>query len=67
VSSLFRSDSGWAVFAVADGRAHRTPVEIGWRNGVTAEIATGLAGGKRVVLHPSDEIAEGVRIEEREP
>ena len=65
--SLFRSDSGWAVFAVVDGRAHLMPVEIGWRNGITAEVASGLTGGERVVLHPPDAIAEGVPIEEREP
>ena len=40
-------------------------VEIGWRDGITAEIVKGLAENDSVVLHPSDRIADGVRIASR--
>jgi HlyD family secretion protein len=50
------------VFVESGGRAELRRVEIGRRNGVAAEISSGLAEGDRVVLHPSDQIADGVRI-----
>jgi HlyD family secretion protein len=40
-------------------------VEPGHRNGIRAEIRSGLAAGERIVLHPSDRIAHGVRIAAR--
>ena len=61
--ALFRDPSGrWAVFAVQDGRARLTPVEIGRTNGVEAEIRSGLEPGGRVVLHPSDRVKDGGRV-----
>jgi HlyD family secretion protein len=71
-SSLFRHDgggavgsgreTGWAVFKVADDRARLTPVEVGQRNGLEAEVLAGLAPGDRVILHPSDQVADGVEV-----
>ena len=65
-SGLFRHDSGWAVFAAAGDRARLIPVEIGWRNGVAAQVLSGLSGGERIILHPSDAIHDGVVITERD-
>ena len=65
-SSLFRSDGDWAVFAVNGGRTEITPVEIGWRNGIEAEVLSGLSGGESLVLHPSDKITDGVAIKKRD-
>jgi HlyD family secretion protein len=64
-SALFRSGSAWAVFAVADGKAAERAVEIGQRNGLEAEVISGLAEGDPVIVHPGDRIADGVKIEER--
>ena len=66
-SSLFRSGSDWAVFAVSDGDARLTPIEIGQRNGLTAEVRSGLEGGERVVLYPSDAVVDGISVRERAP
>ena len=57
--------TGWAVFKAEDGRARLTPVEVGHRNGLEAQILSGLAAGDRVILHPSDQVADGVKVEER--
>ncbi|PQO22203.1 RND transporter [Rhodobacteraceae bacterium WD3A24] len=65
ISALFRSDGGWAVFAVAEGRAVHTPVEIGRRTRTHAQVTGGLEPGARVVAFPSEEIADGVRLIER--
>jgi HlyD family secretion protein len=40
-------------------------VEIGRDNGLEAEVVKGLEAGERVVLHPSDRVSEGVRLEAR--
>ena len=62
ISALFRKGDSWAVFAVERGRARVVPVEIGPRNTAYAEVLRGLAEGTVVLLHPSDRIAEGVRV-----
>lgn len=66
-SALFRHGADWAVFAVEDGRAHLKAVTVGERTGVEAEVRGGLTEGERVVVHPSDSVAEGVRVEPRTP
>ncbi|TFV44542.1 efflux RND transporter periplasmic adaptor subunit [Bradyrhizobium niftali] len=66
VSALFRNGDQWAVFADDNGRAKTVPVQIGHRNNRLAEVLSGLAAGDRVVLHPSDRVADGGRIAHRE-
>jgi HlyD family secretion protein len=64
-SALFRQGDGWAVFRVLDGRAHLHPIEIGRRNALEAEVVSGLNEGDKVIVHPSDKIADDVQIEVR--
>ncbi|HMB90052.1 MAG TPA: efflux RND transporter periplasmic adaptor subunit [Rhodothermales bacterium] len=64
-SALFRHGNGWAVFVMEDGEARRRPVEVGHRNGLTAQIADGLTEGEAVIVHPSDEIEDGGQVEPR--
>lgn len=66
VAALFRKDENWAVFAVKNGRAHLTTVQIGQRNNRVAEVSSGLSIGDKVVLHPSDRIQEGISVSERQ-
>jgi HlyD family secretion protein len=66
VSALFRKGDKWAVFAVRDGRARTTAVDIGQRNNRLAEVVSGLSEGDRVLLHPSDRVSDGVAVVERE-
>ena len=65
VGALFRSGEDWAVFKINDSTAHLQPVKIGRRNGLHAEIVEGLAQGDRVVVHPSDQVAAGVKVYQR--
>ncbi|KQY93405.1 RND transporter [Caulobacter sp. Root1455] len=67
LGALVRSDGGWAVFRVADGRARLTPVEVGAMTDREAEIRKGLRGGERLVVFPSDKVADGVRVRQRTP
>lgn len=64
-SALFRQNEGWAVFRVIEGRAILRPVEIGRRNGLEAEVLSGLSVGDEVVIHPSDKIRDGVQVVRR--
>lgn len=66
VSGLFRRGDDWAVFAVEKGRARTTLVKIGHRNNRVAEVLAGLAPGTQVVVHPSDRVADGRRVAQRD-
>ncbi len=61
-SALFRVGDGWAVFAVERGRAVRKAVTIGHQAGLATEIASGLAPGDRVIVHPGNEVEDGRRV-----
>lgn len=65
LSSLFRQGTEWAVFVNRDGRARAQAVAIGHMNGVDAEVLEGLAAGDVVVVHPSDRVSDGTRLEPR--
>ncbi|HDQ03255.1 MAG TPA: HlyD family efflux transporter periplasmic adaptor subunit [Deltaproteobacteria bacterium] len=64
-SALFRLGNEWAVFTAERGKARRRIVEIGQRNGLAAEIVSGLMEGEKVVVYPDDTIKDGTRIKPR--
>ena len=59
-------DRGWAVYVLEDGRARRRAVVLGHRTWRTAEVLSGLEPGERVVVHPSDRLADGVAVRVRD-
>jgi HlyD family secretion protein len=61
-SALFRDGAVWGVFVVEAGRARRRVVEIGRRSASDAQVVRGLVPGDRVILFPSDRIADGARV-----
>lgn len=65
VGALFREGEAWAVFAVEGGRAALRPVQVGRRNDREAEILVGLTVGERVIVHPGDQLQDGVRVQPR--
>ena len=64
-SSLFRIGDDWALFVVDQGRAVETKVKVGRQNGLAAEIQSGVEEGDQVILHPSDQITDGVKVRPR--
>ncbi|MBW7957104.1 MAG: HlyD family efflux transporter periplasmic adaptor subunit [Deltaproteobacteria bacterium] len=62
VSALFRSGDRDAVFVVDNGRARERRVEIGHRNGFTAEVLSGLSEGEEIVVNPDESLEDGSRI-----
>ena len=64
-SSLFRHESKWAVYKVMGGRAVRQTIEVGQRNGLEAEVLSGLTAGDRIVVYPSEAMGDGVEVTAR--
>ena len=65
LTAIFRDGGQWSVFVNDEGRARRRAIEIGRSNGLQVEITNGLEENEQVVLHPSDRMADGVRIAPR--
>jgi HlyD family secretion protein len=60
--ALFRDGESWAVYRVEDGRAALRRVEIGARSARLAQVLEGLEEGDRVIVHPGDQVRDGVRV-----
>jgi HlyD family secretion protein len=61
-SALFRDGTGWAVFAAQQGQASKRAVQVGQRNGLKAQILSGIEEGEQVIVHPDDRVHDGVRV-----
>lgn len=62
VSALFRSQDGWAVFVVDNGRARLKRVVVAQRSDTEAVISDGLAGKESVILFPPPNVKDGVAV-----
>jgi HlyD family secretion protein len=63
VSALFRRGENWSVFVVENGEARLREVEAGQRTPFAAEIKSGLGESTEVIVHPSNEIQDGSRVQ----
>ena len=61
--ALFREGTRWAVFVIKAGIAHKRIVELARRNDQFAQVTAGLSAGDTVILHPSDQVTEGLEVE----
>ena len=61
-SALFRYNGGWAVFVAKNKRAELREVKFGYRNGLSAEITSGLSEGEIVITHPDSSIQDGTTV-----
>ena len=64
-STLFRYQDGWAVFAVEADNAQLKKVEIGQRNGLQAQVLSGINENQRLITHPSEMINDGTKVQIR--
>jgi HlyD family secretion protein len=64
-SAVFRQGDGWAVFRAEGDRARVAIVTPGKRTGLEVEIREGLSVGEEVIIHPSDDVVDDVRIRRR--
>lgn len=63
--ALFRHRDEWAVFVVANGQARMRTVKLGRRNSLAAQVLEGVQEGDRIILHPSDQVRDGAKVQER--
>ena len=64
-SSLLRHDTKWAVYRVDHDKAVLQIIDVGERNGLEAEVRSGLNAGDRIVVYPSDALRDGVQVAPR--
>jgi HlyD family secretion protein len=62
VAALFRDGDQWAAFVAVDGRARKRQIKVGGRTAGDAWIEEGLAPGERVIVYPSDSVADGKSV-----
>jgi HlyD family secretion protein len=62
LGALFRSNGGWAVYSVRDGRARLTPVVLGRQTETMAQVVSGLEPGDRVIAYPSNRVNDGIAV-----
>jgi HlyD family secretion protein len=65
IGALVRDRGEWAVFCVDRNRAHLQRVTVKTMTDREVEITNGVGAGDVVVLYPSDEVHEAVRVRER--
>jgi HlyD family secretion protein len=63
--AVFRSGDRFAVYVAEKGRAKVRVVEVGKRNGLSAQVLSGLGEGETVVLHPGDTVTDGRKVRPR--
>lgn len=61
-SATFRDKDGWSVFVIEKARARKRSVQVGHRNQTEVEILIGIRDGEEVILHPSNQLREDVRV-----
>lgn len=65
VGALFRDGTDWATYVLRDGRARLQVIALGERNETVAQVLGPLQPGDKVILHPSDLVADGVSVTPR--
>jgi HlyD family secretion protein len=64
--ALFRTGDRFAVYVLEKGRAKVRPVDVGKRNGLAAQVLSGLSEGETVIVHPGDTVSDGKKVRPRE-
>ncbi|MEJ2435289.1 MAG: efflux transporter periplasmic adaptor subunit, partial [Pseudolabrys sp.] len=63
--ALFRIGQAWKLYVMKDGRAALHDVKLVRRSGGLAAVTAGVEPGERVIVYPSDWVADGVRVTAR--
>jgi HlyD family secretion protein len=61
-AAVFRNAEGWASYTIEEKRAKLTHLRIGERSDHDVQVLDGLADGAFVIVNPSDQVANGVRV-----
>ncbi len=61
-NAIFREGKEWKIFVVESGKAFKRTVTIGHYNSSDVEILKGLTVGSCVILHPNNQLSDGISI-----
>lgn len=61
-SAIFSLEGSWQAFAIQDGRAELTVLQLGQRSSEFAQVLAGLEDGDRVIVHPTDAVGSGTSV-----
>lgn len=64
-SALFRSGPDRCVFVVEANRARQRTITVGQQNAADTQVLGGLEEGESVILHPPNQLSDGLRIDAR--
>jgi multidrug efflux pump subunit AcrA (membrane-fusion protein) len=62
LGALVRDRGEWAVYRVDQGRARLRRIRAGALTDRDAEILSGLDPGDKVIVYPSDQVQDGLRV-----
>jgi HlyD family secretion protein len=65
LGALVRDSGRWAVYRIADGRARLGTIQVGTLGDRSAEVLSGVSSGDVVILYPSDQVHDGLRVRTR--
>lgn len=65
-AAIFRHGGAWAVYRVAEGRAHLQPIRVGQSTDLLTQVLDGLGEEDVVIIHPADRVTDGARVTPRE-
>lgn len=65
IGTLFRHKGNWAAYTVEDGVARLKELDLGRFSMTHAEVLGGLSDGDTVIVHPGDQVADGVAVRQR--
>jgi HlyD family secretion protein len=65
LGALVRDRGGWAVYRIERGRARLRPIQVGTLTDRDAEILAGINLDDQVIVYPSDQIQDGLRVRPR--
>ncbi|MFJ3045930.1 efflux RND transporter periplasmic adaptor subunit [Herbaspirillum chlorophenolicum] len=60
---MFRRDGAMVAVVDAQNKVHLKKVQVGRNFGLTVEVLDGLDGNEKLILNPSDSLAEGDQVE----
>jgi HlyD family secretion protein len=63
--ALFRCGQQWCVFSEKAWKVAQRKVEIGQRSDRAAQVKQSLHKGEPVILHPTEQIKERIRVKSR--
>jgi HlyD family secretion protein len=63
--AVFRNGDRNAVYVLEGSRAKLRAAGIGRRNGLSAQVLSGLAEGETVIVHPGNAVSDGQRVRPR--